>query len=188
MDKVLFNNIVNINDFVFSIIPCTKKPNNDIFIDRNLFEIMNLFIRNEAGTWCGSHAKFFTLFMNKIKIPSRVFSYGIKGYLTHAVSIVTIGDYEYLFDSYFNKYYAFNNEPLSFFDMMEMINSNSTDGIVSVYGNEKRMYESPIGWTYISGKQYEEMVVKNHMTGEFKKKLYKKFKSINLFNLLKVNW
>lgn len=194
-NEIIFKQIVNINNFVFSITPCNKTPYRENAFRKlapleSIQFLLNGFAKNTLSGWCSLNAEFFSMILKSIDIPVRLFSYGIKGSLTHATAIATIGDDEYLFDPYFNRYYTFNNKPLTFKNLMLLVQKEDVGKIVSVYGPSLKFYNLLEGnYGYMDGKTYESKVINNHIrTKRLNEILLEHFGNTNIFNLMKINW
>ena len=183
----IFNSVANINNFVFSIIPCTVTPytGNEFRKLKNPIPfLLNEFVNHTMSGWCSLNAEFLLMILKSINFPCRMFNYGIRGSLTHATVIVTIESKEYLFDPYFNKYYIYKNEPVTFNDLMLLI--DKPEEISCVYGPSLKFYDLHNDLKgYIDGQTYEKMVINNHInTRRLNEVLIEKFGNTNIFNLM----
>ncbi|HUS99509.1 MAG TPA: hypothetical protein VMY59_04230 [Candidatus Thermoplasmatota archaeon] len=214
MNEILFNNILVVNNYVYAIVPCTRDPyRGGEHREKSPLEAIHFlrkdFFFNKKSGWCSLNAEFFMMIMKSMDIPSKMFSYGIKGSLTHATALVTVDGEEYLMDPYFNRHYTYKEKPLPFKLMMKLINDGDTSEINSVYGTTLKYYYNGGDHTpgdeeeekmfrelfqgdlnnYIRGKEFERRIVSCHISSKhLNEELMKHFGNTNIFNLMKENW
>jgi len=186
----IFNSVASINNFVFSIVPCTVNPyTGNAFrqLDNPVPFLLNEFVNHTMSGWCSLNAEFMSMILKLINFPCHMYNYGIPGSITHATVIVKIDENEYLFDPYFNKYYTYKNEPVSFTSLMSLIEKENVSEVASIYGPSLKFYDLDNDIKgYIDGQTYEKRVIDNHIKKRrLNEILIEKFGNTNLFNLMR---
>ena len=193
LDLEAFNDYVELNEYVFKTVPWTIKPYVDDthkLYGKNLEAIEYLvdrFDKKEIGGWCGLNCELFRrLSFEESGEKCKAFNYGLKGSLTHITMLKKFGGDFYLFDPYFNKHYRIDGEPITFKNLMSVVESGNTDVIESVYGSAKKQIEGSDGWYEMTGVELEVSVVDGYMKKGFGEKLIEKFGNDNVFNMMKI--
>lgn len=191
----MFQLVACINDWVFQTVPCSSKPYTDRVIQRMELPkaIACLYAGFKEGRltgWCSLNAEFMKMVLEYVGFECRMFNYGLRGKFTHATSVVKINEDEYLFDPYFNRYYAINGQPISFDKLMHLINDNNTSEIRSVYGHSLKYKEmKPGDWGYVSGEWFDNIILNGFRRKiNLDREIIKEFGSPDPFNLMKINW
>lgn len=157
--KILnFSDLLRLSDFVYTTIP--HGDDSGIDIGYSINQLYWQFINKKKFGWCYMHALFYHLILQEYGRESYVYDYGLsKPQITHVVVIVTIRDYKYLIDPYFNRYYVDeNNNPYTFSDLLEMIKKDPSK-IRSKYGSGLKEIKRGNEFIKASAKDFEAGVL-----------------------------
>lgn len=189
-----FHDIVSIMSYVFqsvpwTIVPYTGKAHKQVL--KNIDAIRYLkerFNRREIGGWCGLNCEFFKRILIERKFEVASFNYGIEGLLTHITILVKIDGMPFLFDPYFNRYYAIDKTPIPFDDLMKLVDLGATEKIESIYGNHVKPIQQSNGtWTEMTGAELEQSVLGDEKRKPLQQELMRRFGNPSIFNMMKIN-
>lgn len=129
--------VLALQEFVFSTIPYTKDPLEDI---GSFTLAYRGFKKREIGGWCGLNAEYFRRLLICYGVKVRPYNYGlVSTRFTHVCVIVNFDGIEYLLDPYFNKIYTYKDDfPLPFQDLLRLIQKGETSCITSQFGSGKK--------------------------------------------------
>ena len=177
--------IITINNFVFSLIPWTIIPYANILQYENLEDLYTRFKNKEIGGWCGVCAEFFNIVMTKYGIPTKPYNFGLDVYqITHVGIIVTFDGMNFFFDPYLAKYYTYKGEfPLQFEPLIYLISTGQYNKIVPVYYNAKKYVQVLDRWEEWSPKDLELSVMEGFKAIGYEKIMQKFFKNQTFENL-----
>jgi hypothetical protein len=189
--------ILNVQDFVFQLIPWTETP----FEDKMCLEENNPSRKSlqyvfdncrslKIGGWCGLNAEFMRLFLAHYGIKSSPYNYGLVGYqFTHVGLVVEIEGKKIFFDPYFNRVYRDKNGELIVFDeLIMMVQHRQLQEITPVYGCGHKRVKTSLGYVMKSGEPFNEMVMEYFHSRDFNGTMLKVFGDKNplLLFLIKV--
>lgn len=182
------SDLIKINDFIYGLVPWTMELFNDKFckkLDNHgaLNWLYVLLKEEKIGGWCGLSVDVLQRICRGYGIDYKSFNYGIENY-THIVGILTFKGSKYLFDPYFNKYYASEKGILTFDNLMDLIQKDKFSDIQVVYGSSKKalIREETV---YVSGYDFEKEVVGSFVTKGMNEVLLKNYGNSNPYNLMK---
>jgi len=177
--------IISINNFVFSLIPWTKKPYGKNLSCVDIQELYEKLKGKEIGGWCYMCADFLRILMGKYNVSARLYDFGLAEYqLTHAVTIITHDQTEFIFDPYFARYYIFDGKILQFEKLFNLIRTQQFESIVSVYGDGiVKPIECADGWEFWTPLKLEESVMERFKAMGYEKVMQEKFNSQKFENL-----
>lgn len=154
------NDVLKLQEFVFSTIPYTNAPFEETEYSFTL--TYERFKKKELGGWCGLNAEYFRRLLVCYGVKVEPYNYGIaSSRFTHVCLLVTFDNIEFLLDPYFNRIYTYENDfPLQFPDLMRLIREKKLDKIKSRYGaGRKSVWKNQIGRFLLeSGSEFEKEV------------------------------
>ena len=175
---------VELSDFVFSLIPHSGDVK-DFDVNRDVVQLYGDFKRKLRFGWCYHNAMYLHLMFQLFHRDSYVYDYGLADLqITHAVTILTLNDQEYLIDPYFSRYYVDENDnPIPFPRLVELAEKDPSK-IKSVYGEKKKQVKQGefVRWT---PQEFEQSVLNAwEVQVDFKNNMMKAFGSTNPLCLL----
>jgi hypothetical protein len=177
--------IITINNFVYSLISLTQKPYLIVVAD-SIESLYKKFKNKEIGGWCGTCANFFNMLMNKYKISTRIYNFGLADYkLTHMGVIVTFDGMNLFFDPYFAKHYTYCGEfPLQFDSFLHLVTDRQYEKIVPAYGNGVKAIEQSDGsWKLCTPRELEKNIMEGFKIAGYEKIMQRFFKDPQFENL-----
>lgn len=156
-----FEKAVELNDFVFSLVPhnIKKEP---LDVNKPWYEYYELFKEKKFFGWCHTNALYLLILLKHFGRESYLYNYGIREKtFTHVVTIVTIKDSQYLLDPYFNRHYVDENDnPLTFNELLDR-SVHAPDSVTSVYGDSMKtvFHEEVNAFVDFTPQRLEESVV-----------------------------
>jgi hypothetical protein len=182
--------IIFINDFVFSLIPWSENSYRGTSVYDNIEYLYNGFKNKEIGGWCGLCAEFFKVILSKYGISTRPYNFGLDFYkLTHIGIIVTYDGMNMFFDPYFAKYFKYcGNSLLTLESLLTLVETQQYDKIVPVYGSVTKPVQRADKWEFWSPVELEKSVFGGFGLLGYEKIMEKIFKNQRFENLMLIEY